>query len=109
MSACVSDAGYEPPDPAWPLSWQQIDKDKVDLKALRSNDTAQKEQRLRVINQCALDEGLYDAQDAAWMATIRDMFREDPESVVALKESGVLSALEESGPAPFLTIRQLMR
>ena len=115
MNLCVRDAGYEPPDPAWPLSWQQIDDTMLDMKAIEAirsanpEERAERDRRLRVINQCALDEGLYDAQDSAWLETISTMPKTDPEGAKALKEAGVVSALELEGPAPFLTIRAFTR
>ncbi len=82
------------------------------IEAIRSanpEERAERDRRLRVINQCALDEGLYDAQDSAWLETISTMPKTDPEGAKALKEAGVVSALELEGPAPFLTIRAFTR
>ena len=107
MVSCVEAQGYVPPDPNRPLSWQQIDENKIDLKAIRSADPEVRRERLRVTNQCALDVGLYDAQDAAWLDAIHDLVETDPEGAAALKDAGVIAALEEPGPAPFLTVRPL--
>ena len=65
------------------------------------------EARLRAINQCALDVGLYAAQDTKWLAEIQRLFVADPEKVRPLKDEGIIDILQQPGPAPFLTLRQL--
>ncbi len=112
MGDCVQNLGHERPDASVPLSWHQIDPDKVEIlvKPDRSDTDAAAhaaEARLRAINQCALDVGLYAAQDTKWLAEIQRLFVADPEKVRPLKDEGIIDILQQPGPAPFLTLRQL--
>ena len=105
MVRCVREQGYEPPRSAGLLTWQEIDKDRLPENQQRSKtERVTDEQRMRVINQCALDSKLYDTQDEQWQAEIRERFNTDPETVRSLKEEGLLAILEEPGPAMFLII-----
>lgn len=107
MAECVRDAGHEPPER--PLVWHQIDPDKIADKANRQTtgeERAAEEERLRLINRCALDTGLYEAQDAAWQIAIRDIADAAPHRVKPLEDERIIAVLEQPGPAPFLTIRQ---
>ena len=110
MAECVEDQGYDPPDGQRPFGWQEMDPKRVEgLKPHRGATTEEKiaaeKERVKTINQCATDTGLYAAQDTKWQAEIRRIAREDPDRVVPLKQEGVIEVLEEDGPAPFLTIR----
>ena len=109
MVECVRGAEHKPPDPSYPLSWQQIDESKIELKQYRGPDEKEAaNRRLRAVNQCALDTGLYQAQDDAWRAEIWRIFQENPDRIAPLKFEGVIDLLDEPGPAPFLTIKQFM-
>ena len=105
MVRCVREQGYEPPRYAGRLTWQEIDKDRIPEKPQRSKtERVSHRERLRVINQCALDTKLYDTQDEKWQAEIRGRFNADPAPLRPLKEEGILAILEEPGPARFLII-----
>ena len=56
-------------------------------------------------DQCAKQVGLYEAQDAAWLAEVTKLAREDPAKAQPLLEWGILEILEQPGVAPFLTQR----
>ena len=109
-ATCVEEAGYDAPDDGRPLTWQEIDPKRVEgVKPYRGATTeeriAAEKERLNTINQCAIDSGLYGAQETKWLSEIRRIFAEDPDRVQPLKLEGAVAVLERDGPAPFLTIR----
>ena len=105
MSDCVREAGYEPLPSNSLIPWQQLDADKIDTKAYRSQDPAQRELRLRAMNQCALETKFYQVQDDVWREVLGRIASENPERLISFKEEGIIEILDEPGPAPFLTIQ----
>ena len=65
---------------------------------------ATNDQRNRAIDQCAFDEGLYEAQESAWLAEIEGMRTLTPTRRSAEQE-GITFALEAEGITLFLTYR----
>ena len=112
MNDCISDAGYEPLDANVPPPWQQIDPDKVSVKPNRTASErealAAHKERMRAVDQCAVEAWFYEAQDAQWLAEIQRLFVDAPEQALALKDEGIIDILEEPGAAPFLTVWGLM-
>ena len=104
---CVRAAGHEPFDTTRPLSWQEMrpPSQASDQRVTPEEQDATNDQRNRAIDQCAFDEGLYEAQESAWLAEIRGMKTSDPDTAERLKQEGITFALEEEGIALFLTYR----
>ena len=105
---CVQATGYEPFDPTQPLPWQEqeLPSDSPDRSASPEEQEAADAARYQAIDQCAADEGLYQAQKEAWIAVIEGMKTSDPGKAVALKNEGITLVLEAEGIAPFLTFRE---
>ena len=61
--------------------------------------------RHNAIDQCAMDVGLYDAQKELWITEGYRLSREDPDKARALKEHGLIAAMEMDGPPIFLQRR----
>ena len=102
---CISGAGKGPLEDK-PVPWQQIDPEKVKHIA-RATDAAELDAQLsraKVIHQCSITQGLYAAQETAWIAELQRLFLDDPDSVQPLFEEGIKDILEADGIAPFLTI-----
>jgi hypothetical protein len=104
---CVRAAGYEPFDTTRPLSWQEMrpPSQASDKRVTPEEQDATNDQRNRAIDQCAFDEGLYEAQESAWLAEIEGMRTSDPDKAERLKQEGIITALEAEGIALFLTFQ----
>ena len=105
---CVSAAGYEPFDTTTPLHWQTMkapDDEPFDGRLPPAEERAAKLERSRAIDECASDEGLYAAQEEAWIAQIKGMKTSDPDRAERLKQEGIITALEAEGIALFLTFQ----
>ena len=57
-------------------------------------------------NTCAVKEGLYTAQETAWLAELQRRVDADDSNANTLVTWGLLDALEAEGAAPFLTLRR---
>ena len=54
------------------------------------------------MNECAENSGIYEAQDAAWLAEAQRLVAAEPTRAQPFIDWGILASLEEEGPAPFL-------
>ncbi len=106
VTTCLEELGYEKVNLDLLFSWQRFD-DPRDLKERESRLTeADKELRaeLREPSQsCAKKNGLFDAQDAAWISELERLAKKEPETVQILIGEGLLEALKKPGTEIFLT------
>ena len=105
MAQCVVDAGYEAPSGSQPFPWQEADRKRPNRER-RDPDLVNGE-RLLAINQCSIDTGYYEEQEAVWRSELRRLAVEDMEKVSPLFEEGLHDIIDLPGPAPFLVLRQL--
>ena len=105
MADCVEEKGYSRPDPVSPIRWQEH-KAPDDRKTLRGDPESARAAtiaRLTAIDECAVEVGLYAAQEVVWMAEIRRLNEEDPAKAKPLMDNGIVEALKADGIASFLT------
>ena len=109
IAKCMLERGYDEFDVAAALPWQigeKPDEEKpVKRYATTEEERAARRARYADLNECALESGIYDVQEALWFAEVRRLEQQDPASVEALLYFGLKEALEREGPAPFLTFR----
>ena len=109
IAKCMLARGYDEFDVAAVLPWQISEKPDVEKPAKRYATTEEERAAMRAryadLNECALESGIYDVQEALWFAEVRRLEQQDPASVEALLYFGLKEALEREGPAPFLTFR----
>ena len=101
---CMVDQGYERPDSSPPLPWQDI-KDpppKAERQQRTSEQIAVIVENHNAMDQCAIDVGLYDVQKELWAIEVNRLLRDEPEKARALKEHGLIAAMEMEGPPTFL-------
>ena len=110
VADCMAEGGHDRPDPDDPIKWQTNNKPDPDYKPLREPPTqAQMDAwklRDKALDQCATDRGLYEAQDSKWNEEVRRILKEDPETAGALKDLGLITAMERDGIFPFLMQRR---
>ncbi len=101
---CVTAAGETPLEDAI-FPWQQTDDQKIEKPAKMTAEQRQTlETRYRLIDQCATEQGLYAAQEEAWITELQERFRDDPDSVQTLFDEGIKTILEEEGIALFIRL-----
>ena len=106
LATCIREAGYDPPDGASPLPWQEKDETKGDDDAVRKRSIIDDNVRLMAIDRCAITTRFYEAQKDKWLSEIYRPAASDPHSVEPLLMEGMDDVLTEPGVPPFLTIRQ---
>lgn len=101
---CVTTAGQTPLDDE-PFPWQQTDEKRIEKPAKMTAAQQQAlETRYRRIDQCATEQGLYAAQEEAWITELQERFRDDPNSVQPLFDESIKTILEEDGIALFIRL-----
>ena len=108
---CLSDPSFQTPPKFLDLSWQEfrlvhafgspsfqqnVDQDLLDRTFGPSDD-------------CAQQADLYIAQDAAWLAEVKRLVKEEPVKAQPFLDWRILTVLEEPGVAPFLTPSDVAR
>ena len=101
MVECVQSHGKQSPQLGEPLLWQWLG-DGPPPAGRRYEKEARWQQ---IVDSCAHESGLYDAQDFAWIATVRDLAKRDPDKAATIRDAGLVEVLETPGPAPFLINR----
>ena len=109
IAKCMLERGYDEFDVAAALPWQISEKPDEEKPVKRYATTEEERAAMRAryadLNECALESGIYDVQEALWFAEVRRLEQQDPASVEALLYFGLKEALEREGPTPFLTFR----
>ena len=103
---CLEDLGHDDVDTALLFGWQRLETHH-DLKD-REAGLTQKQKELRdellePSQSCAKKNGLFDAQDTAWAAELQRLHDDEPETVQALIDAGLLEILQKPGVEHFLT------
>ena len=104
--ACLEDAGFPSVNPGLLLHWQHgLFPDEYEEReaALTEAEKDLREQIHEPSRACATQEGLFAAQDAAWLAELRRLQQTEPEAVADLIREGFLEALERPGEPTFIT------
>ena len=103
--SCLERMGHEKINAELLFPWQRLESPK-DNDERESGYTAEEKTahiKLREpADQCAKQSGLYAAQDAAWLAELERLAREDPEQAKPLLDAGLLEILERPEIATFL-------
>ena len=102
MVECVESQGKHPPPSGYVLQWQWLGdgpppEEKRFEKELEWH---------RTVDSCAHEAGLYETQDTAWIAAIRDLESTSLDKALAMHNAGLVEILEQPGPAPFLYNRE---
>ena len=106
---CLEDKGFKDVNRDLLFGWQktQPPQDGRAQEALLSEqDKNLREQLIEPSQSCAQQEGLFEAQDAAWAAELRRLQNAEPELVTDLIREGYLEALEKPGVMTSLTRQQ---
>ena len=107
---CLADRSYSDVAPKLLFTWQTAGSDFGDpdaanarIDSLTPEEKELMEKVAEPADQCAENQGLYEAQDAAWLAAVRRLVEEDPARAQPLLDWAILEILEQPGIAPFLT------
>ena len=104
VGQCLVDQGYERPNQGAPLPWH--DRKPLMVKpnrmALTKEQMSARIEMYNAMDECAIDVGLYDAQKELWTIEVNRLLRDEPEKARALKEHGLIAAMEMEGPPTFL-------
>ena len=103
---CLESSGYEAINPELLFPWQIVEDPTVYDEREAGYTEAEKAMRLALwepSDQCARQHGFYEAQNAAWLAEVERLAKEEPEAVKALLDAGLLEILQAPGVAAFLT------
>ena len=106
---CLEDQGFKDINQDLLFGWQKTKRlqDRQAQEALLSEQDKDLRERLIEPSQsCAQQEGLFEAQDAAWAAELRRLQNAEPELVTDLIRGGYLEALEKPGVMTSLTRQQ---
>ncbi len=103
--ACLEESGHRDVDGLL-FHWQHglspsEHKEREDRLTEAEKDL--REQLHEPSRECAHREGLFAAQDAAWMTEVRRLQETEPLAVAQLVREGFLEALESSGELTFIT------
>ena len=102
---CLEGRGFEDIDQDLLFYWQGAESP-GDMKAregrLSVTEKTMAADLLEPSIDCGKQHGLFDAQDVAWVAELRRLDREEPETVADLIREGLMEALEKPGTASFL-------
>ena len=106
---CLEDRSFSGIEGRVLFHWQKVHQYTGDIAAMKVWDKSFTSAEHRLANNltgpantCAVDNGLYTAQEAAWLAEVRRLQEEDPDQVQPLIDWGLLAVLERDGVAPFL-------
>ena len=105
VMACLEALGYESIDPDLLFPWQLLDDPVTHGNQEAGYTEAKKARRLELwepADQCARQHGFYEAQDAAWLAELNRLSKEEPEAAKPLLDAGLLEILQAPGAAAFL-------
>ena len=109
---CLTDQSFEGVEDRLLFHWQKLYQYYSDGDALLrwADSFTQAEQALiqrleAPSDACATEQGLYAAQDAAWLAEVKRLKEADPAKAQPFVDWGILQILEEDGVAPFLTLQ----
>ncbi len=109
---CLADQSFNEINPKLLLYWQghwtyfgDPAAGKAQLDNFTPEELALAEKVAIPSDQCAKQEGLYAAQDSAWLVEVRRLIKEDPDKAQPLLNWKILEILEQPGVAPFLTLR----
>ena len=75
---------------------------KPNRMALTKEQMSARIEMYNAMDECAIDVGLYDAQKELWTIEVNRLLRDEPEKAQALKEHGLIAAMEMEGPPTFL-------
>ncbi len=103
--SCLERLGHEKINPELLFPWQMLESPKDNDERESRYTTEEKASRLELwepANQCAKQSGLYEAQDATWLAEVERLAQEEPESAKPLLDAGLLKVLKQPGIAAFL-------
>ena len=106
VTTCLEELGFENVDLDLLFNWQMFVSPASGKDWEERLTQAQKTLRAEATEpskSCAKQNGLYEAQDAAWIAELERLHREEPETVKILIDEGLLVALKKPGPEVFLT------
>ena len=102
---CLEDLGYEEINPELLFPWQVVEDPTVYDEREAGYTEVEKAMRLELwepADQCARQHGFYEAQDAAWLAEVERLAKEEPEAAKPLLDAGLLDILRAPGVAAFL-------
>ena len=105
VMTCLEALGYESIDPDLLFPWQLLDDPVTHGNQEAGYTEAEKAMRLELwepSDQCARQHGFYEAQDAAWLAELNRLSKEEPKAVKPLLDAGLLEILQAPGAAAFL-------
>ena len=105
VMACLEALGYESIDSDLLFPWQLLDDPVMHGNQEAGYTEAEKAMRLELwepADQCARQHGFYEAQDAAWLAELNRLSKEEPEAAKPLLDAGLLEILQAPGTAAFL-------
>ena len=103
---CLEDLGHENVDAELLFGWQRFENP-ADQKERESARTQDQKGLIATLHEpsrdCAKKNGLFTAQDTAWIAELERLDREEPETVEVLIQEGLLEVLKKPGVETFLT------
>ena len=103
---CLEDMGHEDIDADLLFGWQRFEHP-VEHKARKDSLTQEDKDSITELHEpsrdCAKKNGLFTAQDTAWIAELERLDQDEPETVDILIQEGLLEALKKPGVEPFLT------
>ena len=105
VMTCLEASGYESIDSDLLFPWQVFEDPTVYEEREAGYTEAEKAMRLELwepADQCARQHGFYEAQDAAWLAELNRLSKEEPEAAKPLLDAGLLEILQAPGAAAFL-------
>ena len=105
VMACLEALGYQNIDPNLLFPWQLLDDPVTHGNQEAGYTDAEKAMRLELwepSDQCARQHGFYEAQDAAWLAELNRLSKEEPDAAKPLLDAGLLEILQAPGAAAFL-------
>ena len=104
---CLADRSFENVDPDLLFHWQRHTTDIEKAYLWREGLGPQKLAFMKQLEdpsiECAQEAGYDVAQDAAWLAEVRRLVKEEPGRAQVLVDHDLLGALESPGVAAFLT------
>lgn len=102
---CLKGKGFENVPLALVFGWQKAqfpDEKRASDQALTDAERKLMERLVKPSGECAVQEGLYAAQEVAWIAEINRLNEESPEVLEILVREGFLANLEKPGVSFFL-------
>ena len=102
---CLKGKGFENVPRELVFGWQEAkfpDEKRKSDSALNDAERKLMERLVKPSGECAVQEGLYAAQEAAWITEIRRLETESPQVVEILVKEGFLTGLDKPGVSFFL-------